>query len=364
MKLYVAGPQKLENYGKLTAALAGSGIDVVAADGGFDFVLPLFDPIAIEAAQTAAANGKYFPDVGFITKDGLEAKCVQSGLAVLPTKALSADNLRSCGFPYFIIKPKLWSGSKHKLPYVYRVFPASDVESVIAMFGEESLDQFIIQKALIDPATQETYLLFVDGTVNGSGTVHFNSIAEKWMLNSSSADSHITHKAGIREVSSEDKYGFKAKVAKLLADNNIRNTPFKAQAIVDVAANTCYLNDWAWGVMPYTHLNILPSEYLVDHLKFAYDLIPSVTKPIDKVIVMHHIAFPKGVWDLTADQFKQQYVPMAQSCGVKLAEPAQQHNMGAVKPTESDYYVLFGVACDSVEAGKACLEEFQRKVSS
>lgn len=363
MKLYVAGPQNFENYGKLTAALAGSGIDVVGVDDGFDFALPLFDPIAVQTAKEAADRGKYFPDAGFITKDGLEAKCVQSGLAVLPTMPLSADNLRSCGYPHFIIKPKLWSGSKHKLLYVYRVFPASDVESVIAMFGEESLDQFIIQKALIAD-NQETYLLFVDGVVNGSGAVHFNSIAEKWMLNSSSADSHITHKAGIREVSAADKYGFKAKVAKLLADNNIRNTPFKAQAIVDVAADTCYLNDWAWGVMPYTHLNLLPSEYLVDHLRFAYDLIPSVTKPIDKVIVMHHIAFPKEVWDLSAEAFKTQYVPLAQSCGVKLAEPAQQKNMGAVRPTESDYYVLFGVACDSVDAGKACLEDFQRKVSS
>ena len=362
MNLYIAGPQMLENYGKLVTALRGSGLHIVNEGEDFDFILPLYDPIAIDAGRMAADKGKYFPDIGFITKDGLEAKCIQSGLNVLPTLPLSAENLRSCGFPYFIIKPKLWSGSKHKLPYVYRVFPASDVETVIAMFGEENQNPFIIQKALINPDTQETYLLFVDGAVNGSGTIHFNSIAEKWMLNSGADDSHITHKVGIREVSTEDKYGFKAMIAKLLVDNNIKNTPFKAQAIVDIENNTCYINDWAWGIMPYTHLNILPSEYLADHLRFAYDMTPSITKPIDKVIVMHHIAFPKEAWDLTADEFKQQYVPMAQDCGVKLAEPAQQHNMGAVKPTESDYYVLFGVACDSAEEGKAALASFQSQV--
>jgi hypothetical protein len=360
MKLFVNGFTSSENYQKLSSALSGSGIELVSSEEAFDFAMPLFDPITQEVADAASASGKYFPDMGFISKTGLRQKCVNSGLQSLPETQLSIDALRACTYPYFIIKPNLWSGSKHPLPWVYRVFANSEIESVVSMIGEVAVDQFIIQKALIDPATQETYLLFVDGVVNGSGSIHFNSIAEKWMLNSSSDDGHIIHKAGIREVSSDDKFGFKAQVLKLLQDNDIRNTPFKAQAIVDAESDQCFVTDWSWGIMPYTHLNILPSEYLVDHLKFAYGLSSSVTKPIDKAIVMHHIAFPKEDWNLSTEDFDQKYAAASQVAGVKRAE--QLRSRGSVQPTISNFYVLFGVAADSVDNGKAKLTAFQNQI--
>jgi hypothetical protein len=360
MKLFVNGLTSSENYQKLLSALSGSNIEMVSSEEDFDFAMPLFDPITQECADVAASKGKYFPDMGFITKTGLQQKCLNSGLQSLPEAQLTIDALRACAYPYFIIKPNLWSGSKHPFAWVYRVFANSEIESVVSMIGETPTDQFIIQKAMINPATQETYLLFVDGVVNGSGSVHFNSIAEKWMLNSSAEDSHITHKVGIREISSDDKFGFKAQVLKLLQDNSIRNTPFKAQAIVDSESGQCFVTDWSWGIMPYTHLNILPSEYLVDHLKFAYDMLPSVTKPIDKAIVMHHIAFPKEDWALSASEFDQKYQAASQSAGVKRAE--QLKTKGSVQPTTSNFYVLHGLTDDTVDAGKAKLASFQSQV--
>jgi hypothetical protein len=362
MKLFVNGPTQSENYLKLASALSGSGIELVSSIEDFDFTLPLFDPITQGCANSASEKGKYFPDMGFITKTGLRQKCVASGLQSLPETQLSIDALRTCLYPYFIIKPNLGSGSKHPLPWVYRVFANSEIESVVSMIGDVSTDKFIIQKALINPDTQQTYLLFIDGVVNGSRSVHFNSIAEKWMLNSSAEDSYITHKVGIREVSSNDKFGFKAQVLKLLQDNDIHNTPFKAQAIVDTESGQCFVTDWSWGIMPYTHLNILPSEYLVDHLKFAYDMSPSVTRPIDKAIVMHHIAFPKEDWNLSVEDFDQKYAAASHSIGVKRAE--QLKATATVQPVTSNFYVLFGLTDDTIDAGSARLAAFQSQVSS
>jgi hypothetical protein len=281
---------------------------------------------------------------------------------MLPKTALTIENLRACTHSHFIIKPDLWSGAKHPRPYVYRIFGSSQIEDVVSMIGDDSTERFIIQNAYIDDSTQETYLLFVDGVVNGSGAVHFNPIADKWMLNTNTDDGHITHKAGIREVSSDDKFGFKAKVLKLLQDNNIRNTPFKAQAIVDVPNGQCFITDWSWGIMPYTHLNVLTPDYLIDHLKFAYDMSATVTKPIDKAIVMHHIAFPKEDWNLSTEEFDQKYAAASQSAGVKRAEALRGY--GSVQPVATSFYVLFGVAADSVDDGKTKLTAFQSQVSS
>jgi hypothetical protein len=362
MKLHVNGPRGTENYSKILAALDGSGIELVDRDHDFDFVLPQFDPITREAATISESKSKPFPDLGFITKSGLQGKCVASGLSTLPEVPLTIQNLLGCAFPHFIIKPDLWSGAKHTSPYVYRVFSSNEIALVVEMIGNDSTDGFVIQKALIDEATQETYLLFVDGAVNGLGEIYFNPIAEKWMLNSSSEDSHITHKVGIRDLSFDDKYNFKQKVIKLLQDNNIRNTPFKAQAIVDIENGECFVTDWSWGIMPYTHLNILPAEYLVAHLKYAYDVTPTMTKPIDVVIVMNHIAFPKEDWDLDAPEFDAKYSSLTSSLGIKRAETLR--GRGSVKPLESNYYVLFGIACGSVQAGKEKLESFQSQISS
>lgn len=360
MKLYVNGPRGNENYSKILTALDGSGIELVNRDDDFDFVLPQFDPITQEAAIVSGSKGKPFPDLGFITKSGLREKCVDSGLNTLPEAQLTIQNLLDCTFHHFIIKPDLWSGSKHTSPYVYRVFSSNEIASVVEMIGDDSTDGFVIQKALINESTQETYLLFVDGAVNGLGEIYFNPIAEKWMLNSSSEDSHITHKVGVRELSFDDKYNLKQKVIKLLQDNNIRNTPFKAQAIVDIENGECFVTDWSWGIMPYTHLNILPSEYLVAHLKYAYDVTPTMTKPIDMAIVMNHIAFPKEDWDLDATEFDAKYAALTSGLGIKRAETLR--GRGSVRPLTSNYYILFGVACSTTQIGKEKLESFQSQI--
>jgi hypothetical protein len=365
MKLFVSGPPQSESYKKLTAALSGSDISIVSESDDFDFALSLFDPLTKYTADIALSKGKYFPDTGFIDKLSLEAKCLASGVPVLPAVELSLEALAGSSHPYFIIKPKVWSGGKHSLEWVYRIFSQAEKQRVLDLIGSHAdLQSFILQKALIDPATNETTLVFVDGVVNGMGQIHFNSVSKKSMKNPDGLDSYITYKSSVRLVSAEDQYGLKQKITTLLQDNNIRNTPFKVQAIVDEASNTCYINDWSWGILPYVQLRILDSSYLRSHLYFAYDLAPTVTKPIDKIIVMQHIAFPKEVWSLTVDEFEAQYVTLAQSCGVKLAEQSQQKSMGAIQPTESAYYVLFGVACDNADIGKACLADFQSKVNA
>ena len=365
MKLFVSGPPQSENYQKLSAALSGSEISVVSSTDDFDFALPLFDPLTQYTAELALANGKYFPDTGFIDKLNLEAKCLASGIPVLPAGELSLQDLAECSHPYFIIKPKVWSGGKHTLEWVYRIFSQAEKQQVLDLIGGYAdLQSFILQKALIDPATNETPLVFVDGVVNGEGDIYFNSVSKKSMKNPDALDSYITYKSSVRLLSSEDQYGLKQKITTLLENNNIRNTPFKVQAIVDEVNNTCYINDWSWGISPYVHLRILDSSYLRSYLYFAYDLASTVTKPIDKIIVLKHIAFPKEVWSLTIAEFEQRYVTLGQSCGVKLAEQSQQKNMGAVQPTESDYHVLFGVACDNADIGKAYLADFQSKVAA
>jgi len=76
--------------------------------------------------------------------------------------------------------------------------------------------------------------------------------------------------------------------------------------------------------------------------------------------VMHHIAFPKEDWSLSAEDFDQKYLAAAQIAGVKRAE--QLKTLGAVQPTTSNFYVLFGLTDDTVDAGKAKLASFQSQV--
>lgn len=363
MKLYIHGAATHPIRQKLVDVLGYANFELVEQDANFDFILPAFDASSIAAAEIAKARGKYFPDVGFINKLSLEAKCLASSIPTLPSDELTVERLTNCVYDYFIIKPKVWSGGKHTLPWVYKIFSQAEKQQVLELIGDRTdLSAFILQQALIDPITKETYLIFVDGVVNGSGQVHFNSIADKWMKNPDALDSYITHRGGVRLVSSEDKYGFKQKISTLLRANNIRNTPFKVQAIVDKASNTCYINDWSWGVMPYTHLHLLDPVYLRDHLRFAYDIIPAVTRPIDKIIVMNHIEFPIGNYTTDAAVFDAQYKALAGQHGVTRTEPLNHGGANNVVPQTSNFYVLHGVACTDVNYGKQKLLEFQTAV--
>jgi hypothetical protein len=363
MRLRIQGANSHPIHEKLLSVLSSTSFDLVLGDEDFDFILPAFDAGSAGAAEIAQARGKYFPDTGFINKLSLEEKCLASNIPTLPSGELSIASLTNCTYPHFIIKPKVWSGGKHPLQWVYRIFSQAEKQQVLDLIGSrDDLQTFMLQQALIDPATKETYLIFVDGVVNGSGQIHFNSIADKWMKNPDALDSHITHRAGIRLVSSEDKYGFKQKITTLLQANNIRNTPFKAQAIVDEANNICYINDWSWGIMPYTHLHLLDPMYLNDHLCFAYDVIPAVTKPIDKIIVMNHIEFPLADYTTEASVFDAKYKALADQHGVTRTEPLNHGSVGTITPQTSNFYVLHGIACDDVEAGKAALSAFQAAV--
>lgn len=359
MKLRILGTPTTRNYIKLTEILGAAGVELTN-DLEFDFILPVFDRGTKFAADIAKTAGRYFPPTSFMDKPSLEQKCVAAGIPVLPSMPLS--ELPSCDYEHFIIKPRYWSGSKHPNPAVYRIFRNAELPFAIGQTDMLNPDEFFVQKALINPETKETYLLFVDGAVNGAGVFHFNSIAEKWMLNPDTDDGHITHKAGIRRVSPEDKFGFRDKVMRLMQLNGVRNTPFKAQAIVDAEANTCYINDWSWGIMPYTHLHVLDPEYVVDHLMYAYDVVRTVTKPIDKTIVMHHIKFPREHYGYSEEAFDGMYAEKARQAGVRRAEQTKQESIGAVAPVYTDYYVLYGVACDSVEEGQQKLAAFQALV--
>ena len=113
--------------------------------------------------------------------------------------------------------------------------------------------------------------------------------------------------------------------------------------------------------MPYTHLHLLDISYVVDHLSYAYDLIPQVTKPIDRAIVMHHIAFPTEDYNLSPERFDVKYQGLREAYGVVRAERVIKNTM--VAPTTTPYFVLHGVVCDTVEVGKSTLEMFQNAVN-
>ena len=363
MKIRIVGQENSYEYQKLANGLVSNGIEIVD-DTSFDFILPMYDTLSQQCADIAATAGRPFPDTAFNNKVLLEQKCVSSGIATLPSFELAIPALSACTFSNFIIKPVASTGGKHPLPWVYKIFTNEQIPEVMLMIRDtlpEYLADFFVQKALIDRETRLTYLLFVDGAVNGNGEVHFNPIAEKWMLDPTELDSHITHKAGIRLPLPDDKFNFKSKVSKLISDNGVRNTLFKAQAIVDVSAGDCYINDWSWTIMPYTHIHVLDISYVVDHLKFAYDVIPSVTKPIERTIVMHHIAFPTEDYALSQPLFDDKYLAFSQALNVVRAERVIKNSM--VKPTSTPYFVLYGTQCDDVESGKSALTQFQTTVN-
>lgn len=355
MKIYVSGITNLS--ARLKEYLQLSGFTVSSDSADFDYAISTYDQGSQGIKDLSDTIGKYYPDPTFINKTTLEQKCVSAGLDVLPSMAVS--DLASCNYPYFIIKPKLSSGGKNPNPWAYKIFDNSQVASVIAMIGDTDTSEYFVQKALIDPATRETYLLFVDGVVNGQGQIHFNSISDKYMLDPVETDSFITHKVGIREVSSVDKFGFKSKITTLLQANNIRNTPFKAQAIVDVANNTCYINDWSWGIMPYTHLYVLDHTYIKSALEFAYDINPTVTKPIDKVIVMNHIQFPVSAYGMNEQEFDAKYKTISDSLGLVRVE--QTRTYGSVAPS-TNHFILYGTAVNNKETGTNNLVQFQDSV--
>lgn len=363
MNLCIVGNQN--SYQKIVTGLknSNSSINVVGLESKFDYAMLITDIVTPPVISKILASNTYYPDRKFILKSGLEEKCITSGIPILPSVPFSVENLRFCNYDNFIIKPIYWSGGKHELPYIYKIFSKTEIETVIESMSAEFIATakgFIIQKALIDTATQETHLLFVDGVINGSGNIHFNSISEKQMLNSKEDDGNITWKSGIRRVSSEDKFGFKEKITKLLVDNNIHNTFFKVQAVVDTELNTCYLIDWSWTLMPYIFLNILPIEYLINHIEFVYDIIPEVTKPVDKIIMIYHIAFDKSIYNYNEEQFNSIYLNMEKANNVIKVEPL--FSRSSPIPTISDFYVLYGTACDTSEDCIQNMQNFQKAV--
>lgn len=356
MKIHLKSTTGLTS--RISNYLTLAGFTVTTDPVDFDFVLTEFDKASESAQKIAQAAGKYYPPASFIDKEKLTAHCLAAGLPVLPT--MNVNRLMECTYAHFIIKPKVFSGGKSPLPWVYKIFRNDEKLKVQSLIGDASTDTYFIQQALIDPATRETYLLFVDGAVNGKGEIHFNSIADKYMKDPVELDSFITHRVGIREVSQADKYKFKEQITSLIAFNNVKNTPFKAQAIVDVNKNVCYINDWSWGVMPYTHLYLLDHTYLKSALEFAYDVTPIVTKPIDKPIIMNHIAFPASVYDLSEEAFDVKYAQLAAMFGVVRVEANKQ--FATIKPTNNQY-VLYGIAADTVDLGRFMLTQFQQKVN-
>jgi hypothetical protein len=367
MNLCIVGNQTSEGYQKIITGLKNSNSSIipVGLNDKFDYAMLITDIVTPLIFDKVLKSNTYYPNRDFIIKSKLNEKCIASGIPVLPTLPFSVENLRNCNYNNFIIKPVYWSGGKHVLPYVYKIFSKAEVENVIESMSTEFIQGaqgFIIQKALIDNTTQETTLLFVDGVINGSGKIHFNSISEKQMLNSKEDDGNITWKFGVRPVSDIDKFGFKEKITKLLKDNNIHNTFFKAQAVVDKDLNTCYIIDWSWTLMPYIFLNILPIEYLINHMEFVYDIVPEVTKPVDKIIIIYHIAFHKSVYNYSEEQFNNYYLTMANNNNVVRVEPLITRS--APTPTVSDFYVLYGTACDSEQEGKQNLQKFQEAVNT
>jgi hypothetical protein len=363
MKLYIHGAVQHPTRQRLVTILNSAGFNLVTSEDDFDFVLPVFDPVTAGAAQIAVEKSKYFPDASFTNKLYLEGRCVAAGVPTLPATELSAATITQCDYPHFIIKPKIWSGGKHPFPWVYKIFSQSEKQQVIDLIGSyPNIENFVIQKALIDPVTNETPMLFVDGVVNGNGQIHFNSISIKAMKNPNSLDSYITYKSGVRLVSAEDKYGFKAKITTLLQANNTRNTLFKVQAIVDEVGNTCYINDWSWTISPYVQLYILDPSYIQSHLQFAYDLAPTVTKPIDKPIVLNHVEFPRAEYTTDTVLFDNKYKAIADQFEVIRVESLVKDMTNNVTPVTSNFYVLYGIACDDVEVGKQKMADFQAEV--
>lgn len=357
MKFFI--PTMGEQYFKLAEKLKTKFEVTFSQDDAFDAIITMAELDTTPIAEIAQQKNVPFPDVSFCSKDGLKAKCVEAGVAYPESVVLSSSALENCVYPHFIIKPKNSSGSKHDNPAVYKIFSNEDRLVALGYLADTpNLSDFILQRAYINPTTRETKLLFVDGAINGDGRVFFNPIADKVMLDPSEVSSHITHKTGIRLVDFSDKYDFKRNVTTLLSEHGIRNTLFKTQAIVDEEAGTCLINDWSWGVMPYTHVNILDAEYLCSQLEFAYDLADEVEKPIDKIICMKHIAMPACLKSLNTAAFNSIVNQYESLLNVNRVEPLRH----AVTAVSENWFCLYGVTCTSAEEGEARLNEFENSI--
>lgn len=329
-------------------------------DHDFDYIITMAEADTSPIATFAAVKGVPFPDVSFCSKNGLRARCLEAEVATPESVELSLSAVENCVYRYFIIKPKNGTGGKSENPAVYKIFNNEDRLTVLAYLKDTpNLSDYLLQRAYINPQTRETKLVFVDGAVNGKGELFFNPIADKVMLDSSTVEGHITHKVGVRPLDFSDRYGFKANVSKLLAHHNIKNTLFKAQAIVDESTGTCLINDWSWGVMPYTHVNILGADYLCSQLAFAYDVEETVTKPIDTVICMKHLAMPDALKGLDTVSFDNAVKLYEQEYKVNRVEPIVQ----AIKSSGSTWFCLYGTTCNSIEDGEARLNAFEQSIT-
>lgn len=76
-----------------------------------------------------------------------------------------------------------------------------------------------------------------------------------------------------------DKYGILEQIKTLFTQCNIKNTPFSAQAVV--IDGITYIHDVSIKLQR-TNFVIASSEEFEDHLKFAFDLVPNVSKQTNK----------------------------------------------------------------------------------
>jgi hypothetical protein len=88
-----------------------------------------------------------------------------------------------------------------------------------------------------------------------------------------------------------DKYGILEQIRTLFTDCNIKNTPFSAQAVV--INGITYIHDVSIKLQR-TNFVMASSEEFEDHLKFAFDLVPNVTKQINKFSMFILIKLSNG----------------------------------------------------------------------
>lgn len=352
-------PRNSTAYLKLAEKLATSFDVTFNSSEQFDRIITMSEKNTDHIAYLADDKFVPFPDSSFCSKHGLRSKCLQAGVKTPESVELSTGELNDFMHPHFIIKPKYGSGGKDRHPAVYKIFSQEDKPAVaeyISTLPDHSM--YLLQRAYINPTTRETKLLFVDGAINGNGEIFFNPIADKVMLDPDNLGSHITHKVGVRLVDLSDKYGFKENITKLVTKHNIKNTLFKAQAIVDEDTGECLINDWSWGVMPYTHVYLLDAEYLCSQLKFAYDLEDTVTKPIDTIICMKHISMPLSLKNASEELFDATVGVYESNAKVTRVEPL----IYTRTPSEDVWFCLYGVTCDTVEEGESRLNAFEQSI--
>lgn len=225
------------------------------------------------------------PWVSLTNKELAPSLLANAGLPTLPKiKLQSKEQLLNCGFSKVLLKPAVNTGGQYKDEVVnntvfYKIFSSPQrLAEILDIVGSDFWDslsakEYIVQQAAVNDDGTTTHLHLV-GMVNGLGECIWHSPSKSQKIGAKVGNIQPYSFAPNGLI---DEYNVSQQAEKIVSHYNIANKFMKFQFVI--ADGKAYCTDISFTYSQWRYNNFIPIDVFADHIKFVYDMQPSITKP-------------------------------------------------------------------------------------